>query len=34
MTINDKQKLIKSIDVMQCAGDSVIDSGREINDQQ
>jgi len=34
MTINDKQKLIKSLDVRQCAGDSVIDSGREIIDQQ
>ena len=34
MTINDKQKLIKSLDVRQCAGDAVIDSGREIIDQQ
>ena len=34
MTINDKQKLIKSLDVKQCAGDAVIDSGREIIDQQ
>ena len=34
MTINDKQKLIKSLDVTQCAGYAVIDSGREIIDQQ
>lgn len=34
MTINDKQKRIKSLDVKQCAGDAVIDSGREIIDQQ
>ena len=34
MTINDKQKLIKSLDVRQCAGDAVIDSGRDIIDQQ
>ena len=34
MTINDKQKRIKSLDVRQCAGDAVIDSGREIIDQQ
>ena len=32
MTINDKQKRIKSLDVRQCAGDAVIDSGREIID--
>ena len=34
MTINDKQNRIKSLDVTQCAGDAVIDSGRDIIDQQ
>lgn len=34
MTINDKQNRIKILDVTQCAGDAVIDSGREIIDQQ
>ena len=34
MTINDKLERIKALNIEACAGDAIIDSGKELIDQQ